>query len=89
MKLFARTRMSLLKTLARGVVSEQSVRKTRMLVALGHDPAKHRIEGRTGKHPGLQVVTAAGTPVAFYTRKALRRKQADQKFMAAWKEAGA
>lgn len=44
-----------------------------VLMALGHDPDRHRIQPVTRPHKGLRIVDFLNRPVAFYTANQLRR----------------
>lgn len=59
---------------------------SRLLVALGHDPAEHTAERKPEPFAGL-LVSDAGGPVRFYTAKVLRRKRRDVEFLRAWEAA--
>lgn len=59
---------------------------SRLLLALGHDPAEHTAEAKPEPFAGLLVKDASG-PVRFYTARVLLRKKRDVDFMRAWEAA--
>lgn len=48
-------------------------RDAALLLALGHDPDKHRIRPVLKPHKGLRIVDFMNRPVAFYTANQLRQ----------------
>lgn len=57
-----------------------------LLMALGHDPDKHRIRPVKRPHQGLQIVDVLNRNVAFYTVAQLRKPRVRKAWAAALKQ---